>query len=149
MIIAVARDGSPEGTAALLRAAQEADFQQATLAVLHVRDGRDAADADPEPLRQQTRLLLADAGLSHLHWDVHLADEGVDRAETLVKLTEQLQADLLVLGCRRRTPIGKFLLGSTVQRVVLDAPVPVLIVKAPVAAAKAVRPAAPRVPAGA
>lgn len=40
-------------------------------------------------------------------------------------------ADTLVLGSRRRTAVGKLMMGSTVQRVLLDSPVPVLVVKAP------------------
>lgn len=149
VIIAVARDESAEATAALLHAAREADFQHASLVVLHVPDTRDPAGPDRESLREDTRRLLTDAGYSHLDWDVHLAADGLERADALVQLTEQLSADLLVVGCRRRTPIGKFLLGSTVQRVVLDAPVPVLVVKAPVSGIGSSRRAAAPVPAGA
>jgi len=38
-------------------------------------------------------------------------------------------ADLVVVGVRHRTPVGKLLLGSVAQRVILDAPCPVLAVK--------------------
>ena len=45
-------------------------------------------------------------------------------------LADEVGASLLVLGAKRRTPVGKLLLGSMVQRVLLDAQIPVLVVKA-------------------
>jgi nucleotide-binding universal stress UspA family protein len=38
-------------------------------------------------------------------------------------------SDLVVIGIRRRTPTGKLILGSQAQRILLDAPCPVLAVK--------------------
>ena len=35
----------------------------------------------------------------------------------------------MILGIRKRTPIGKILLGSTSQRVAIESPVPVVMVK--------------------
>ena len=51
-------------------------------------------------------------------------------AEDLVKVAEDTGAELIVIGLRRRTPVGKLILGSNAQRVLLDAPCPVLAVKA-------------------
>lgn len=51
-------------------------------------------------------------------------------AESLLELADQVGASLLVLGSRRRTPIGKLILGSTVQQVLLKSLIPVLVVKA-------------------
>ena len=134
MVIAVARDDTAEGTAALLHAAREAEFRQASLAVLQIVDLHEATDAARADLQDEVGRLLAAAGLN-VDWALHVAGDDGSRADTLVELTRQVGADLLVVGSRRRTPIGKFLLGSTVQRVVLDAPVPVLVVKAPLTAA--------------
>jgi nucleotide-binding universal stress UspA family protein len=138
LTIAVAHDDSAEGRAALVHAAREARFLHTSLAVLHVLDGYFAGgsgQSNPEQhsaavgrLVEQT---LRDEGLEAVSWDLHIATDEEGRAGALVVLTEQVSADLLVVGSRRRTPIGKFLLGSTVQRVVLDSPVPVLVVKAP------------------
>ena len=130
MTIAVAHHDSPEGRAALLHAAREAAFQHTDLAVLHVRPAADDSP-DLDPLRRDVARLLTEADHADLEWSLHMASDLDGRASALVELTGQLGAQLLVLGSRRRTPIGKFLLGTTIQRVVLDSPVPVLVVKAP------------------
>ncbi|HYP46395.1 MAG TPA: universal stress protein [Propionibacteriaceae bacterium] len=130
MTIAVAQDDSAEGAAALLHAAREAQFQQTRLAVLHVLD-EFSPGVGEQQLAHEVGQALAAGGYGGLEWTLHTAPEEDNRATALIELTEQVQADLLVVGSKRRTPIGKFLLGSTVQRVVLDSPVPVLVVKAP------------------
>jgi len=130
--IAVALHDSPEGRAALLHAAKEALFQGASLAVLYVveYDQPDAAQ-HRERLTRDIGQQLAEAGFAPLEWSLHTATDENTRAAALIQLTDAVAAELLVIASRRRTPIGKFLLGSTVQRVVLDSPVPVLVVKAP------------------
>ena len=45
-------------------------------------------------------------------------------------MTEAQSADFIVIGLRRRSPVGKLLLGNNAQRVLLDAACPVLAVKA-------------------
>jgi nucleotide-binding universal stress UspA family protein len=129
--IAVAQHDSAEGKSALLHAAREAAFQHTTLAVLHIIDDQSGPESDVDLRTSETAQLLSEAGFGDLVWSLHTAVEDSNRATALVELTEEVGADLLVIGSRRRTPIGKFLLGSTVQRVVLDSPVPVLVVKAP------------------
>lgn len=52
-----------------------------------------------------------------------------DVAEALIAVVEDVAADLLVIGIRRRTQVGKMLMGSVAQRVLIDAPCPVLAVK--------------------
>jgi nucleotide-binding universal stress UspA family protein len=129
--IAVAQNDSPEGQAALLHAAREAALQQVPLAVLHVLEfGQPDTEQHQDAMSREIQHTLVTAGVTTLDWSLFTATDEDGRAAALVALTEQVGADLLVIGSRRRTPIGKFLLGSTVQRVVLDSPVPVLVVKA-------------------
>jgi len=55
---------------------------------------------------------------------------GTDPADDLVSVAEEVGADFIVIGLRRRSPVGKLILGSNAQRILLDAPCPVLAVKA-------------------
>ncbi len=55
---------------------------------------------------------------------------GQDPAEDLIAVAEEVDADLIVIGLRRRTPVGKLIMGSNAQQVLLDAGCPVLAVKA-------------------
>lgn len=52
-----------------------------------------------------------------------------DVAEAVLAVAEEEQARLVVVGVRPRTPVGKMLLGSVAQRVILEARCPVLAVK--------------------
>lgn len=54
---------------------------------------------------------------------------GLDVAEELLEVAHEVDAQLIVIGMRHRTPVGKLLMGSVAQRVLLDSKVPVLAVK--------------------
>ena len=51
---------------------------------------------------------------------------GVDAAEELLAAMDRPDADLLVIGIRHRSPVGKLLLGSVSQQLILECPKPVL-----------------------
>ena len=131
MTVAVAHQVSPTSQIALRHAASEATFRGTGLAVLHVTSS--ALDADKaEAYRlgisdEIERVLGPDASVD---WDLHLRTTAVDIGEEVVALTDQVGADLLVIGARRRSPVGKALLGSVAQTIILQANVPVLVVKA-------------------
>ena len=55
---------------------------------------------------------------------------GPDVAGEIVRVAEEVDAELLVIGLRRRTPVGKMIMGSVAQHVLVDAHCPVLAVKA-------------------
>jgi nucleotide-binding universal stress UspA family protein len=55
-----------------------------------------------------------------------------DPAEAVLdEIGDRPDIERLVIGMRRRSPVGKALLGSVSQRLLLDSPVPVLAVKPP------------------
>jgi nucleotide-binding universal stress UspA family protein len=55
-----------------------------------------------------------------------------DAVDELVDLSYEDSTDLLVIGLRRRSPVGKLVMGSSSQQVLLSAHCPVTAVKAPV-----------------
>ena len=54
---------------------------------------------------------------------------GTDVAEEMIRVVREVDAQVLVIGMRHRTPVGKMIMGSVAQQVLLDAPCPVLAVK--------------------
>ena len=56
-------------------------------------------------------------------------EEGGDPADALVHAAEERSASVIVIGLRHRTPVGKLIMGSAAQRILIDATCPVLAVK--------------------
>ena len=119
-----------EGRAALDAAVVEARSRNSRLIVVNSSTGAASADnryVDDDELTA----LRAELDASGLDYEVSHAIHRKDPSEVLVELAEETNADLIVIGVRRRTPVGKLILGSQAQRVLLDAECPVLAVKAP------------------
>jgi nucleotide-binding universal stress UspA family protein len=121
----------PEGHAALRRAVEEALLRDARLVVVNShRGGREFDNDDAiesEEDLESIRAELRDAGVDH---DIRQLVRGMDPADDLVNVATDVDAEFIVIGLRRRSPVGKLILGSNAQRVLLDAPCPVLAVKA-------------------
>jgi nucleotide-binding universal stress UspA family protein len=121
----------PEGQAALRRAAEEARLREARLVVVNSHRGGREFDRDDanetEAQLEEVRSQLAAAGVEH---EVRQLVRGMDPAEDLVNVATEVAAEFIVIGLRRRSPVGKLILGSNAQRVLLEAPCPVLAVKA-------------------
>jgi nucleotide-binding universal stress UspA family protein len=117
-LIVVGYSSKPEGRAALKRALAEAELRHGELVVVHT-----SVDVEVADLRAE----LAQTGIPH---EVKEAADALDPAEELISTAEDRDAEFIVIGLRRRSPVGKLLLGSNAQRVLLDASCPVLAVKA-------------------
>ena len=52
--------------------------------------------------------------------------DGRDIAQRLETVAREIGADLIVIGLRRRSPVGKLILGSAASRILLSVSVPVL-----------------------
>jgi nucleotide-binding universal stress UspA family protein len=123
---------SPEGHAATKAAAEEALLRQAKLVL--VSSARGGGHEDSDELRamtaavEQARDEIAGRGVDI---DVQEFVRGNDPAEDVLTVAEERDATLIVIGVRRRSPVGKLLLGSNSQSILLQAECPVLAVKAP------------------
>lgn len=60
-----------------------------------------------------------------------LPQDSQDSADVVLDEITKHQASRLVIGVKRRTPVGKAILGSLSQTLILNAPIPVLAVKLP------------------
>ncbi|HKH54004.1 MAG TPA: universal stress protein [Propionibacteriaceae bacterium] len=119
-VIVVGYSSAPEGRAALSRALDEARIRNSKLVVVH---------ASPDEELAALKAELAATGIPH---SIRAGDAGIEPAEQLINVAESEGADFIIIGLRRRSPVGKRLLGSNAQRILLDASCPVLAVKAEV-----------------
>lgn len=130
--IVVGYVAKPEGDAALDRAVQEARLRDAKLVVVNSQRGGKTADYGELALTdEQVSGVRARLELAGVEFEVRGLVLGNDPAEDVVGVAEDLDAELIIIGLRRRTPVGKLIMGSNAQRILLDASCPVLAVKAP------------------
>lgn len=61
-------------------------------------------------------------------WHGRLTNE-MSEGERIVQLAEEVDADLVIVGGKQRSPTGKAVFGSVAQEVLLNAPVPVTLVR--------------------
>lgn len=117
---------SATSEAALAFAVKEAERRDASLLVLASERAPDPRKArgvtDKRPLQER----LEETGLG---FELRTVPKRDDPADDILDAVEHDDVSLVVLGIRKRTPIGKILLGSTSQRVAIESPVPVVLVK--------------------
>ena len=122
---------SPEGQAAVDAAVEEVRRRGGRLVVVHSSRG---GPEDPETViedrvaLEQLEQRLRGEGIEVLIRDYA---RGKDPAEDIADVAENEDAALIVIGLRRRSPVGKLILGSNAQTILLSADCPVLAVKAP------------------
>lgn len=114
-----------EGAAALDAAIAEAQRRAARLIVVVAR----RRGEDPSELATATEAVRDRLDEIGLGYEVRELEDGRDIADDLLDTAEDLGAALIVIGLRRRSPVGKLILGSNAQRILLDAAMPVLAVK--------------------
>jgi nucleotide-binding universal stress UspA family protein len=129
MTIVVGYLATPEGRAALDAAIEESERRSTgLLLVVSDRSATTTAEAAADQARalEEVRRELDGRGVQ---FDVREMSQGRDVAEDLIGAAEESDGTLIVIGLRRRSPVGKLILGVNAQRILLDAPCPVLAVK--------------------
>lgn len=115
---------APEGEAALAEAVTEARRRDARL---HVVVSRRHGE-DPMVLARaldSVRDRLDEAGVGY---EVREMERGSDASQDILAAVDDVSAQLVVVGLRRRTATGKLNLGANVQRIILEAASPVLCI---------------------
>ena len=126
MTVIVGYLATPEGEAALVTGVAEARRRDSRVVVVISRRDRQADHADVEAELDALRDRLDDAEVAY---DVRQLGRSNDVAGDIIAVADETAAELIVIGLRRRSPVGKLFLGSNAQRILLDATCPVLTVK--------------------
>ena len=131
MAIVVGFVPTPEGRAALERSMEEAKLRGVRLEVVDSHRGGTSYDVEEaqqiEDELEEFGSRLEAEGIDH---NIRSFVRGNDPTEDLVAVAQETDAEMIVIGLRRRSPVGKLILGSTAQEVLLNAECPVLAVKA-------------------
>ena len=116
------------GEAAVRAAIGEAKLRNEELLIVNsVREGAlvDKTVASPEDI-ERIKLSTVDAGIKARILESIYRD---DLAEEILDLAAKHDVSLIVIGLRQRSQVGKFIMGSHAQRILLQAEHPVLAVK--------------------
>ena len=118
---------TPEGHAALRHAGHEALLRKLPLLVVDL--SKEGHDATPSSIEADLAQLRAEFDAAGLAVDIAPPEPLFEHSEHVVKVAQEVDATLIVVGLRHRSRVGKFLLGSSAQRILLEADCPVLAVK--------------------
>lgn len=128
MTIVVGYTPTPTGRAALVAAAAVAGERGQPVVVVNSSRGDALSDpgyAQPADL-DWASVTLEEAGVS---FTIRQQVRGREASEEVLDVVQEVSADLCVIGIRRRSAVGKMLMGSNAHRILMDAPCHVLAVK--------------------
>ena len=130
MKILVGYDGSNSAKEALNLAKTHAKaFGAAVAVVTSMEKGTEG---------QREEIAQAESGLkwakslfdeNEISCDTHLLIRGLSPGEDIVEFAKENKIDEIIVGVKRRSKVGKLLMGSTAQVVILQASCPVISVK--------------------
>ncbi|MCX7250540.1 MAG: universal stress protein [Burkholderiales bacterium] len=129
MTILVAYVPRPEGQAALDKGLEIAKRRQERLVVVNASPGgrqEDPSRADVADVERVEQLLAA----SGLETEFKQFVRGKDAVTEIDQMAQALGVSVLIIGLRKRSAVGKLILGSVAQDLLMTVDCPVLAVKA-------------------
>lgn len=131
MSIVVGYLKSPEGEAALEHGIAEARLRGSRVVVVHSMRGGQRDEAEQSiAYRRELEAVRARLLAEGVDGDVRELVRGRSPDDDVLEAAREVDAELIVIGIRRRSPVGKLVLGSNAQDILLSAECPVLAVKA-------------------
>lgn len=129
MTILVAYVPRPEGQAALDKGIEIANRRNEHLLVVNASPGGGKEDPSAVDVLQFERVekILAESGLNA---ELKQFVRGKNAVEEIEALVDTLPVSVLIIGLRKRSPVGKLIMGSVAQELLLSVNCPVLAVKA-------------------
>ena len=129
MTILLAYAPRPEGEAALEKALALAKKNNERLVVVNASPG--GHKEDPSMVFQwDIERIAAQIEAAGVDGEVKQYVRGNAVVAEIEELVQTLQVSMLVIGLRKRSPVGKLIMGSVAQDILLSVPCPVLAVKA-------------------
>ena len=129
MTILVAYVPRPEGQAALEKGIELAKERNEFLIVVNATPGGtgdDPSRADAQDVERVEQLI----SVSGIQSEFKQFVRGKNAVEELEEMVLAHQVSMLVIGPRKRTAVGKLIMGSMAQEILMTIPCPILAVKA-------------------
>ncbi|GAB3049663.1 universal stress protein [Sediminivirga luteola] len=129
MTVLIGYSPTPEGEAAVHFGIRQAKAFGEDVLVLNAGEGREHDDPGIATEQQKDHVLdiLKKSGVA---FDLKQYVRGNDAAEEILQAAETADVSIIVIGSRKRSPVGKLIMGSTAQRIILGSSKPVVSVKA-------------------
>jgi nucleotide-binding universal stress UspA family protein len=135
--IVLATDGSNNSTSAVTEALRIGKASDSQVFVVSVIDSRALSSVSPE-IQVAGSIDRMQAEAERIVNEVKMSGEGQnvrtsilygDPVNEIIKFSQSMNADLIVVGTRGKSGIERLFLGSVAEGVVREAPCPVLVVK--------------------
>jgi nucleotide-binding universal stress UspA family protein len=130
MKILVGYDGTNSAKEALNLAKTHAQVFSASVDVVtSMQKGTEHQREDIEQAERGLEYAKSIFEENNIACNTHLLIRGMSPGEDLVEFAKENEADEIIVGVKRRSKVGKLILGSTAQYVILQAHCPVVSVK--------------------
>ena len=130
MKILVGYDGTNSAKEALNLAQSHAKAFGASVSVVtSMHKGTESGRKEIEQAERGLEQAKSSLEAADINCDTHLLIRGLSAGEDLVEFANENQIEEIIVGVKRRSKVGKLLMGSTAQYVILQANCPVVTVK--------------------